>query len=708
MSHFKVILSFLILIANAFSCSSEDSIQIKKIEYVFSSAQDKISEKLAKNAFKLFQERSSHKIIGEYNSSNTSKGLKTIYFEVDPTLKYDYCILHAPKTTKLTVRKISDGEWLMLQLIQNLAQEDKRFLVDDLPPALIKLETNCKNFDFIYRDPHYRSNLKKESPQIYGTNNVDNDWGIWGHNLNKVLKNINDTNLFSLVDGERNESQFCFSSRVILDQLYYHIIDNFGDGSQKVYHFMIMPQDNDLVCTCKSCLAIGNTKSNATPAVTFLIEELAKRFKDHRFFTSSYRTTIKIPKKKLEKNVGVFLSTIQLPKGIALTKEQASTANFIRELESWKQITSEIYLWDYSANFDDYLTPIPVLYGLQNQLRFYKKLGIKGLFLNASGYDYSTFEDLKNYVSSTLMMDTEQDIAYLCGQFFKKLYPQNHQLLTSYYLHLEKEFAAKEKAYPMYGGITEINATYLNAQKFETFYTNLKKGIQKTSGKEKDKLSKLLSAISYTRLQIGYQEIDGTLGFFQKSGNELIVLASVHEVLNELKKHLQYPDLVKYKESNGALEGYISNWDELIKQKQFKNQILDQQLEIRSTTDEGFEKSTCLTDGIPGFEMDYHQGWYISSNDLNLQINTEQLFGEKTIQLRFLNNVKHKFLPPERIEVWINGEMIQNISKEEKEEVNVLEYHLTIDFSEYKTIELRMIRNKEQVSKIACDEIRIL
>ena len=42
--------------------------------------------------------------------------------------------------------------------------------------------------------------------------------------------------------------------------------------------------------------------------------------------------------------------------------------------------TNKLYVWDYMCNFDDYLTPFPVLYLLKERLVFFHDLKINGVF----------------------------------------------------------------------------------------------------------------------------------------------------------------------------------------------------------------------------------------------------------------------------------------------------------------------------------------
>src|SRR5690554_21673 len=698
-----------LLMISSLSCSAKGGISLKAEGYALSSAQSQDSKDWAEYAFEKLQKHTENKSIIELSNNGVPGNYKVFYFEVNSKLESDYYISHSIDTLHISIRDKQIKEWMLNQLLEALGQEDNRFDVSSFPPSTVQFKTSPINFDFSYRDPHYQSNLIPGNSQIFGNNNVDLDWGIWGHNLTKVLKEIEDTNIYALVDGVRNSKQFSFTSSELLEHVTNHILNEFGEGDEKAYHFMIMPQDNDLVCICSSCLEVGNTKNNATPAVTFFIQKISERFPKHKFFTSSYNTTQQVPKNKLNENTGVFLSTIDLEKGIELNENQTKTAQFIKELDKWKTITPNIYIWDYSANFDDYLTPIPVLYSLQKQLQFYKKHGIKGIFLNASGYDYSTFDDLKSFVASALMKNTEENVDELCQSYFKKYYPQNHELLTSYYLSLEREFEEKNKPYNIYGGIDEVISSYIDVDSFIQFYKELGNVISKTKGDEKENLLKLYTALSYTKLQIAYNKRTGPAGCAEESKTSLIINPEIKKTLKQLKHFSNYNDLTNYKEAEGSLNEYVNIWERIIKNERFENLIIDKTIHILSNIDEGFEDVIYLNDGLPGFETDYHKGWHISSADLELEFSVKDLTGIKKVNLRFLNNKRHSFYPPEKIELWLDNKLV--ISKylsEYDQNLNAIEIHMAADYTAVENMKLKFIRKPIKKSKIACDEIRIL
>ena len=95
--------------------------------------------------------------------------------------------------------------------------------------------------------------------------------------------------------------------------------------------------------------------------------------------------------------VGVIVSAIDYPLRRTDGKDEQDK-KFAEQLDNWKKVTNNIYIWDYINNFDDYLTPFPILKIAQQRLQLFKQHGASGIFFNGSGYSYSSFDEMKDFV----------------------------------------------------------------------------------------------------------------------------------------------------------------------------------------------------------------------------------------------------------------------------------------------------------------------
>lgn len=713
MSTFKLtwrngLLLILLTIIHSTSCSHSAAGGVAG--YNIMPANDEVSRKWARFFYDELCRRAGTKEIFSLNQSR--KKYKTIHVAVNNSFEKDITIEHLPEE-HLTLKAKNEESiaWLVYQVLKQIADNDSRIDGSDLLPPLIGDKNYSFNFDFSYREPYWHPNLIDEKySSMIATHSLEREWGIWGHNLARVLRKDKDNQIYARDGDKVITDQFCFSGQEIFSQLKTYIIDNFGYGDDYKQRFMIMPQDNNIVCNCSSCRSAGNTPGNATPAVYHLVKKLATHFPGHMFFTSAYLTTSQPYHCDLPPNTGVMMSTIELPKGIALEKRK-ETRHFLNTLHIWKSCTPTIYIWDYAANFDDYLTPLPVLYGLKKQLQFYKSQGIQGIFLNACGYDYSPFEDLKTYVTSALMINSRLDVDTLCCNYFDAVYPVSGKELARYYLSLEKRFAALNSPYSIYGGFREALRLYLNKQEFVGFYEKLPTLIAKAGKEEKEKLSKLYTALSYTRLQLAYHDADGTYGFARADHKTFYPKPEIKPILEQLSGYTQYDDLQKYKETGGQLSSYLGRWNEIAQHLPYTNLLLGQRLQVFSKLDADYSDIRMLTDGVYGFQEDYHQGWLINSAEtLEVGFGTTDLKKAARLSLRFLVNNRHRIKLPQRVDIYKDDVLYKSLvptltGKSAETGTATVSADLILPDTDF--ITLKIIRGKDESGTIACDEITL-
>ena len=529
---------------------------------------------------------------------------------------------------------------------------------------------------------------------ILGTHNVDFDWGLWGHNLRKVFTDGIPQEAYAMVGAKRDESQFCFSSEKLYKAYEAYVIDQYGDGNNdEIVRFAVMPNDNSTVCQCPACRAAGNTATSATPAVTKMVERLARRFPKHQFFTSSYTTTATPPTHRLPDNVGVLVSTLALPLQTKMDGSTAEQRKFEATMKSWKSASKHIYVWDYMRNFDDYITPYPCLEHIKARLQYFKKMGVDGVFYNGSGYDYASFDDVQTYVIAQLMLNPDADITQLVRHYYGKAYPVTAPIYADYYLSLEDK--AQKATLNPYSGIGEAASSYLDAVALDAFWHKLDGGKGKAVDTERRNINEMLTALAFTRLEL--LRLKPTAPSAATKG----------ELLSLLSAHTAFKDLANYRESFGEVDKYINEWRTLSPWLANNgNKLRGATLTSTTKLDPEYADLSVLTDGKAGFASDYHTGWLLNSSaQLSLTVPQGKLSGNATLQLTFLQASQWHIFAPASVEVWQGGKLIGKtmpVAKEGRNEVKVAVSGL----SGSAPVEIRI--NKAQRSgraTIAVDEI---
>ena len=615
--------------------------------------------------------------------------------DFDPKLKTDFAITVCKHLIRLKARSVATMLWLQYQFISEASADDNRFATGDLPPSII----NCKqdtagNFAFEYRGVYSPTNSDADMMPILGLNNVDFDWGLWGHNIKKIFTDGIPQDAKALVDGVRNGDQFCFSSEKLYKAYENFIIDNYGDGSDgNIARFAVMPNDKALVFMCDNCRKAGNMQNCATPAVTNLVERLAKRFPHHLFFTSAYSTTSKPAQRMLPSNVGVMISAIDLPFSPKLANNSAKIT-FENSIRAWKQCTERIYVWDYMRNFDDYLTPYPCLSHIQKRLQYYKGLGVRGIFFNGSGYDYSLFDDVQTYVLGQLMINPSISVEDCIKRYYSSIYFTCGKTLSDYYINLEN--VAKNSTLQMYAGIDEALKSYLDPKALSDFWSKIDRDSKSADDSERNKLNEMLTALAYTKLELLRQQ--------KTAPNKSEVL----ELAELLSHHSDFDNLANYRESDGSIDEYLSQWESDFPWVSNPGKLYRTHLNCQQDLDG--KNVDMLTDGKTGFVTDYHEGWIITKDPV-LKLQTETNLPSKAkFKLSFMHAPKWHIYAPSSVEIWQGNDCKGRVEVNAPQKKQRVEVSLIADkIVAGAPVEIRIKQATSYKGKItlACDEIDV-
>lgn len=99
-------------------------------------------------------------------------------------------------------------------------------------------------------------------------------------------------------------------------------------------------------------------------------------------------------------------------------------------LQGWAKLVkdnpgSKLWIWDYTVNFKDTYAPYPNIYAMIEDIRYYKELGVSGIYLqNSDRTDKLNTEygDLRIYILSTLLRDPDADAEKELEFFLKEYY----------------------------------------------------------------------------------------------------------------------------------------------------------------------------------------------------------------------------------------------------------------------------------------------
>ncbi|MBQ9184305.1 MAG: DUF4838 domain-containing protein [Bacteroidales bacterium] len=688
-SHFRIFLAVVAsVVSMSLCCSSCSSSEAREAEvkfYIFPSNGTSAMDVQMCNFLKTHLQRRCN---SDILSNKFGPGVRSIEIHIGNDIDCDYQVKYTESGFKLSAADERTMTWLCYQFIKHLGHTTSmEIATDDLPPCIFPQKNQSVRLPFEYRDIHMPSNQSLDMTQVLCLHNLENDWGLWGHQMAKVLGiydmellsdyNNLDPEFFARIGGMTYKDQFCFSSERLYDATERFIIDQYGEDPHQTLRLTIGPNDNGIVCQCNQCVLAGNTPKNATPAVVAFIERLANRFPKIEFFIPGYSTTYELPNHILPLNVGVFLSAIDYPR-IYGNSDSPEAKAFFDRLEQWKRIAGKVYIWDYICNFDDYLSPYPILLVMQERLQQYRDRGVKGIFLNGSGYFYSNLQEAYTFVLSELLLDPDQNASKLIQTYFRDAMPHQGNFFATMFVGMERHNADIKKELPLYGGIEEALSSYLAEDDFRRYYdVMLQANQEEMTYREKVIYNKTKQIISLSYMEICRYHGLGAGGFASQVDGKWEPKAEVMRALSELDEITPEEDLVVLTGNENAAmdhmdrvneEGvYIADYENECKlwlegRSWDDNMILGVPVTLRRG--EFTEVTNRLSDGVTGISKNYHWGWQIvPQKNLVIEIPVDPIRGAHDYTMTFLNFKKHNMTPPLEIEIVVDGKPAGKMTK---------------------------------------------
>ena len=248
---------------------------------------------------------------------------------------------------------------------------------------------------------------------------------------------------FALHNGVRNGGQLCLSDPHVLEIATARVKKWIAEHPEcKV--FSVAQNDNERYCTCEKCRRTdeeeGSPAGSVIRFVNALAEEIEKEHPHVLIHTFAYQYSRVAPKKvRPRKNVIVRLCNIECEWGDSLERLAerepcGKSAEFLNNIKDWSEICDRLYVWDYAVNFSNYLQPFPCFYSMAENIRYYKKHGIKGV-LQEGNFSYgggASLDDLKSYRIAGLLWNADADVKALTEEFCRYVYGNGAPYIMEY------------------------------------------------------------------------------------------------------------------------------------------------------------------------------------------------------------------------------------------------------------------------------------
>lgn len=248
---------------------------------------------------------------------------------------------------------------------------------------------------------------------------------------------------FAFHEGRRTKDQLCLSEPRVLEISTAQVKKWIAEHPEcKV--FPVAQNDNERYCTCEKCRKVqeeeGELSGSVIRFVNSLAEQIEAEYPDVLIHTFAYQYSRVAPKKvRPRKNVIVRLCNIECEWNDSLAEvakrdPDGKSAEFLKNIREWSEICDRLYVWDYAVNFSNYLQPFPNFFSMTENIRYYKKHGVKGV-LQEGNFSYgggASLDDLKSYIIAGLLWNADADVNLMIEEFCRGVYGNGAPYIMEY------------------------------------------------------------------------------------------------------------------------------------------------------------------------------------------------------------------------------------------------------------------------------------
>ncbi|MGQ9791437.1 MAG: DUF4838 domain-containing protein [Armatimonadota bacterium] len=245
------------------------------------------------------------------------------------------------------------------------------------------------------------------------------------------------------IGGERRITapavqQYCLSNPGLQKAMTEAVLKWIESNPDPIY-YPVHYGDTAQFCQCAKCKAWYEEHGSLTDAVIWfnnqIAQEVAKRFPGKFITTLAYWATRKPPvKERPLPNHLIIFCAISECQARPWSHPINLKLNVIPDLERWAAVhpigAKGIITFEYPTTYYYVGYPFPALYAFAENLKYYKKLGIRGVYI--CGLTDGHLVHLYSYVMPRLMWNPDVDMKRLIDEFCKAWYGKAWKPMRDY------------------------------------------------------------------------------------------------------------------------------------------------------------------------------------------------------------------------------------------------------------------------------------
>lgn len=347
---------------------------------------------------------------------------------------------------------------------------------------------------------------------------------------------------FSEIGGirRREETQLCLTNPDVLEIVTERMLKRMEEAPEyRQYNFS--QKDYYNYCQCPKCAAMNEQYGTMGGTQFWFVNQLAERTSkvhpDKFIGTLAYMYTEEPPEGlTMHPNVAVWLCHMYPSCDSHPIAACPFNGDYKRRAEAWAKLCSHLYVWHYIVDFAHYYNPFPNFNAMAADLRFYRGIGVEGIYLQGMGHKGGggEFSLLRPYYGMKLLWNPDLDADALMRDFLDGYYGAASAPIRSYIKLLQDKVDSENIHMHLYTNPAQGYLPDDVMEKAAELFNQAEAAV-----KEDDEL---LERVRVARMPLTYASLFPRNGYTLDNGwlsfkGPMAVLPEVLEFTNRMKKH---------------------------------------------------------------------------------------------------------------------------------------------------------------------------
>ena len=244
---------------------------------------------------------------------------------------------------------------------------------------------------------------------------------------------------FSVYKGRRSDkAQLCLSNRSMRRELTKNLLEAIAKNPGH-WCYDLSQNDNPWPCECPACVRLTKQYGGHSGAMIWFVNQAAaevrKKYPDIYIGTFAYKYTRQAPRSNIRPADNVVIRLCDIECCMAHPLEVCEqNRSFLNDMNDWRRITRNIYIWDYTTGFRHYLLPFPNFNVLAANFKYFARSNVIGILEEGvHNVPWGEFSELKQWIIAKLMWNPYQDTDSLASLFINDYYGKAAPYIRKYY-----------------------------------------------------------------------------------------------------------------------------------------------------------------------------------------------------------------------------------------------------------------------------------